>query len=127
MAISVTSTPVSIPSGIRATKGHFDANGATYATAGFVTTAAQWGGGSNGIPARFPDFVIFNPGTSTDADATTSHTIFRYNGGGLVQISGEEALVADVGLTEMDVEAANNSADYLAIWVTPDPAGITTA
>ena len=128
MAISVTSTPVSIPTGIRATTGHLDFNGATYGAGGLAVTAAQFGGGSNGVPNRLPDFVIFTAGSADDDDDTDGATVWRYiKSTGKVAKYGDEPLVDQAGVGEGDAAASNASTDFLALWLTPDPAGITTA
>jgi hypothetical protein len=122
MAISVTSAPVQVPTGIRVTTGLFDFNGASYTTAGIVTTAAQWGAGVGTIPNRFPDFVIFNAASAaTTDDATTAAPIFKYlKASGKVQVFGSEPLVDEEGLGEDDQQAMNAHAEFLAIWVQPE-------
>lgn len=122
MALQVTSTPVAVPTGIRLTVGTVNFNGATYAVGGNAVTVAQWGGGSNGIPNRLPDFVLFSAGTASDDGDGDFGTVFRYvASSGKVQTFGEEALVADQGLTEMDAEAASQTAQFLAIWLEAAP------
>lgn len=126
MAIVVTSQPVDSPAGLRFSVGHLDFNGVTYGAGGQAVTPAQFGADAVGLPGRKPDFVLFNAGSATPDDDHDFATIFLYvKSSGKVQIFGEEALSADEGLTEMDAEAANNSADFLAIWV--NPATVTTA
>jgi hypothetical protein len=129
MAVQIASTPVSIPSGIRATIGQLDFNGATYSAGGLAFTAAQFGGGANGIPNRLPDFVIFGSGTAAATDnATTAGTVLRYNKStGKVTVYGTEPLVDEEGLGEDDAAANNTVADFLALWITPDPSGVVTA
>lgn len=123
MAILVTSTPVSVPTGVRITSGKINYNTASYTVGGDSITVAQWGGNANGIPNRFPDFVIFNGGTASDDGDGDAATVFKYVAGGKVQVYGEESLSADVGLLEQDNEASSATALFLAIWLTPDPAG----
>jgi hypothetical protein len=126
MALQVTSFPVNVPSGIRLAVGVLNYNGATYTVNGDAVTAAQWGGGSNGIPNRVPDFVFFQTASGTAGGAVTAAagfaTSLRYiPGTGKVQAYGEEALVADSGLTEMDAEAFSGQAQFLAIWLEAAP------
>lgn len=134
MAVQVTSAPVSVPSGIRMTTGTVAFNGTTYAAGGLAVTVAQWGGGANGIPNRFPDFVIFSAGAGDDDGAhTTGATILQYHpvaegaaSAGYVTKYGDEPLVDQVGLGEGDAAASSAKARFIAIWVTPDPAGSVT-
>lgn len=128
MALQVTSQPVEVPTGIRVTTGTLDFNGASYTTAGNAPSVAQWGGGSNGIPSRIPDFVIFAPASAaTTDDALTAAPIFKYNPAtGKVLVYGTEPLVDEEGLGEDDQQAMNAHAQFLAIWVTPTSAGATT-
>lgn len=123
MAILVTSAPVQVPTGLRVVAGTINYNAATYTVGGDSITLAQWGAGVNGIPNRFPDFVLFNGGTASDDGDSDAATVWKYKSGGKVQVYGEEALTADVGLLEQDAEAAAETCDFLAFWVTPDPAG----
>lgn len=130
MAIQVTSQPITDPTGVRFTTGKINWNGATYTVNGDSISVAQWGGGVNGIPNRFPDFVFFAVGGSNASDTPPTSaagfgTVARYiPGTGKVQLYGEEALLADSGLTEMDAEACVVEIQFVALWVTyvADPA-----
>lgn len=122
MALQVTSTPVSVPAGLRLTVGLLDVNGATYSVAGLAVTAAQFGGGSNGIPNRLPDFVLFAAGSAAATDnAKTAATTFQYDKvTGKVRVFSTEPLVDEEGLGEDDAAANNAHAEYLAIWIATD-------
>jgi hypothetical protein len=128
MAIAVTSTPVSVPTGIRVTTGILDFNGTTYGAGGLAVTAAQWGGGSNGIPNRFPDFVILSAGYADDDADTDGATVFHYiKSTGKVAKYADEPLVDQAGLGEGDAAASSAKTEFLAVWVAADPAGATVA
>lgn len=127
MAVSVTSTPVSVPTGIRVTTGviTFDSS---YLANGETITAAQFGGGSNGIPNRLPDFVVFNPISKAGGAGTAAAGIFAYDKtNGLVH-QYSHTLSDNAGLAEMQstTDASTQKAGYLAVWVSADPAGFTT-
>jgi hypothetical protein len=128
MAVSVASTPVSIPTGIRATTGTIDFAGTTYGAGGLAVSAAQFGAGSNGIPNRKPDFVIFTIGSAADDADSDAAMVLRYiPSTGKVAAYGSEPLVDEAGLGEDDAAANLTTANFFAIWITPDPAGYTTA
>jgi hypothetical protein len=129
MAIAVSSTPVSVPSGIRVTTGLLDLNGTTYSVGGLAVTNAQWGAGSNGIPNRAPDLVLFGtPTMAATDDGITAAPILRWNKAtGKVLVFGSEPLVDEEGLGEDDAAADNAHAEFVAFWFTPDPSGVVTA
>jgi hypothetical protein len=106
------------------TVGTIDFNGATYSAGGLAVTAAQFGGGSNGIPNRMPDFVLFGGGTAAATDnATTAATTLRWiPATGKVSVYGDEPLVDEEGLGEDDAAADNTIATFLAIWLESTPA-----
>lgn len=128
MAASVTSTPVSVPTGIRLTTGKitFDSS---YPTGGELLTVAQFGGGANGIPNRLPDFVLFNNDHGAlDASDTDAALVASYiPSTGAVALFGDTA-TEGTGLDEIDstVSASTVVITYIAFWFNPDPAGITT-
>lgn len=125
MALQTTVQPVDAPGGIRFTTGLLDFNGATYSVGGNAVTVAQWGAASVG-QNRLPDFVIFNAGAASDDGDGDASTQLKYiASSGKVQVYGEEALTADVGLLEQDAEASSVKATFLAVWV--NPALATTA
>jgi hypothetical protein len=133
MAAQITQSPVQIPTGLRATTGVVNFTGATYAAGGITFTVAQWGGGVNGIPNRFPDFVIFNAGLADDDADTDGATILQYHSktegnavAGGVSKYGDEPLVDQAGLGEGDAAASSAQAKFLAFWVTPDPNATVT-
>lgn len=120
MAVQISSAPIASPGGIRFTAGQINFNGTTYGVGGLAFTAAQFGGGANGIPNRLPDFVLFGAGTSavTPGTATTAGTVLKYiKSSGKVTVYGTEPLVDEEGLGEDDAAANFTVADYLAIWV----------
>ena len=127
MSASVSSVPVPNPAGVRITTGTitFDSS---YPTGGEVLTVAQWGGGSNGIPGRKPDFVVFNTTAALDAADTDAALVPGYNKAtGAVALFGDTA-TEGTGLDEIDstVDASTVTVQYLAIWINFDPAGVTT-
>jgi hypothetical protein len=133
MAVLVTSQPVQSPTGLRFTTGIVNFNGTTYAAGGLAVTVAQWGGGVNGIPNRLPDFVLFGAGLADDDADTDGATILQYHSvaegnavAGMVSKYGDEPLVDQAGLGEGDAAASSAKANFLAIWVAPDPAGKVT-
>jgi hypothetical protein len=128
MAVLVTSAPVTLPVGLRITAGTINFNGTTYAAGGLAVTAAQFGGGSNGVPNRLPDFVLFQAGTADDDADTDGATVFGYTAStGKVTKYGDEPLVDAAGLGEGDAAASSATVRFLAFWVAPDPAGSTIA
>lgn len=128
MAVSVTSSPVSVPAEIRLTAGKIDFNSTVYAAGGLAVTVAQWGGGSNGIPNRNPDFVLFTVASSAATAASTAGIVLRYiPSTGKVTAYGSEPLVDEEGLGEDDAAANLAVANFIAIWVAPSAAGSTTA
>lgn len=127
MAILITSAPVQVPTGIRMTAGTLNFNSTTYGAGGLAVTVAQWGGGVNGIPNRNPDFVIFTASTDAAANGTASACVHRFIAStGKVTCYGDEPLVDEGGLGEDDAAANLSVSNFLAIWVTPDPAGVVT-
>lgn len=104
------------------TVGLVDFNGATYSVAGNAVTAAQFGGGSNGIPNRLPDFVLFAAGSAAATDnAKTAATVLQYDKvTGKVRVFGTEPLVDEEGVGEDDAAADNTHAEFLAIWIATD-------
>jgi len=130
MAILVTSYPVEVPTGIRITAGKLDFNGTTYSAGGLAVTAAQFGAGSNGIPNRAPDFVLFTASTDavTPGTATTAATVHKYIAAtGKVACYGTEPLVDEEGLGEDDAASNFSVSNFIAVWVTPTPGGAVTA
>lgn len=127
MAIVVSSSPVSIPTGLRATAGLIDFNGTTYSAGGLAVTAAQFGGGSNGIPNRLPDFVFFTAASAADDADTDAAIVLRYLGPATAKVAayGSEPLVDEAGLGEDDAAANLATAKFLAVWVAADPSGVT--
>ncbi len=127
MTSSVTSAPVSIPTGIRVSKGTITLDTA-YVT-GTVLTPAQFGGGSNGIPNRNPDIVL-TYGRQGTLDFTAQGVVNYDTSTGKIHVFGT-AFTADQDTTGGITEEATETLgalliDYVAIWVTPDPAGLVT-
>ncbi len=117
MAVLVTSSPVSIPTGLRATTGTLDFNGTTYGAGGLAVTAAQWGAASVG-QVRSPDFVIFSAGYADDDADTDGATVFHYiKSTGKVCKYADEPLVDQAGLGEGDAAASSAKTEFLAIWI----------
>lgn len=120
MAVSVSSAPLDSPAGLRFSTGEitFDSS---YPTAGEAVTTAQWGGGSNGLPSRSPDFVLFQVVSPT----TTNKTPSFIKATGKVTLYGTAASV--IGVTE-STNATDHSLTivrFLAIWIAPTVPPVT--
>lgn len=127
MTSSVTSQPVAVPTGLRITRGTITLD--TAYAGGTVITPAQFGGGSNGIPNRNPDAVIFN-GREGGLDFTTFGPITYDTVAGKVHVYGT-AFNADQDTTGGITEEATETigalvCDYVAFWFSADPSSITT-
>ncbi len=126
MAVSAVSTPATVPTGIRVSTGTltFDSS---YLTGGELITAAQFGAAGVGHN-RLPDFVIFGPTLALDDGDTAATLVAGYTPStGAVQLFGDTA-TEGTGLDEIDstVDASHIVVPFLAVWLTPDPAGKTT-
>src|SRR5438876_542952 len=128
MAILITSQPVSIPTGIRATAGVVNFNSTTYSAGGLAVTPAQFGAGANGIPNRLPDFVFFTTASDAAAAGSASAVVHRFiPSTSKIACYASEPLVDEGGLGEDDAAANLSVSNFLALWVTPDPAGAVAA
>jgi hypothetical protein len=128
MAIQITSAPVDVPTGIRVTAGLIDFNSTTYSAGGLAVTAVQFGAGSNGIPNRLPDFVLFTAASAADDADSDAAVVLRYiKSTAKVAAYGTEPLVDEAGLGEDDAASNLATAQFIAIWVTPTAAGSTLA
>ena len=126
MASKVTATPVSLPSGIRATVGKLDFNATAYVAGGLAVTPTQWGAALVGCDGRNPDFVFFNGGSAFDDADSDAAVVARYiKSTGKVALYGEEAITVEVGLLEADDGNATTTVEFLALWVSPDVATAT--
>jgi hypothetical protein len=123
MALVVSSVPVSFPTGVRCTTGTitFDAS---YLAAGETITAAQFGGGANGIPSALPDFVIL---TNKKATPTTAVVPVYDKAGGKVHLynstTGAPLDLVEIATT---VDESLQIFAYLAFWTVIDPSGVVT-
>jgi hypothetical protein len=127
MTSSVTSAPITIPTGIRASKGTITLD--TSYAGGTVITPAQFGGGANGLPNRNPDAVILH-GRQGTLDFTNQGVVNYDPSTGKVHVFGT-AFNADQDTTGGISEEATETLgalliDYVALWLTPDPSGIST-
>lgn len=124
---TITAAPVEIPAGFRATKGTITIDTNTYASGGFDTTVAQWGGGVGNVPARYPDFVLFSGGQEGVAASSSIEPVNFVRGAtGRVAVYGT-ALTDDVGITEEAGEAMSAATwTYLAFWVNADSPAATS-
>jgi hypothetical protein len=127
MTSSVTSQPVSVPSGLRITRGTITLD-TTYA-GGTVLTPAQFGGGSNGIPNRNPDAVI-TTGRQGTLDFTNQGVVAYDPSTGKLHVYGT-AFNADQDTTGGISEEATETLgalliDYVAFWFSADPTSVVT-
>lgn len=127
MTSSVTSTPVAIPTGIRASKGTITLD--TSYAGGTVITPAQFGGGSNGLPNRTPDAVLVH-GRQGTLDFTNQGVVNFDPATSKIHVFGT-AFNADQDTTGGISEEATETLgaliiDYVALWFTADPSGVTT-
>lgn len=116
MTSSVTSSAVNIPGGFRMSIGTITID--TAYAGGTQLTAAQFGGGSNGIPNRLPDAVV--PAGSYSTDFTTYEPWTYDPATGKIHVYGT-AFNADAdstgGITEEATETiAAFKFGYLAFW-----------
>ena len=116
MTSSVTSAPVNLPGNLRMSTGKITID-TTYA-GGTVLTAAQFGGGSNGIPNRLPDAVV--PAGSPSIDFTTLEPWAYDPSTGKIHVYGT-AFNADAdstgGITEEATETIGAFVfGYVAFW-----------
>lgn len=117
MTSSVTSAAVNLPGNLRMTTGTITID-TTYA-GGTVLTAAQFGGGANGIPNRLPDAVVAT-GVNGGLDFTTYGPWTYDPATGKVHIYGT-AFNADQDTTGGITEEATETIGalllgYIAFW-----------
>lgn len=117
MTSSVTSSAVNIPGNLRMSTGTITLDVA-YA-GGTVLTAAQFGGGSNGIPNRLPDAVITH-GRAGTLDFTNQGVVNFDPSTGKIHVYGT-AFNADQDTTGGISEEATETLgalliDYVAFW-----------
>ena len=122
MAVSVASSPVDFPGGVRLTQGTitFDSS---YPTAGEVVTPAQWGSTSG----RSPDQVLIQNRVAMGSGARVDTLIPIYDADtGKVRLLGDTAAEA-AGLDEIDstADASAVVCTFLAFFINPG-ASITT-
>jgi len=127
MSVSVSSAPVEFPRASRFTTGTITWD-SSYPDQGEAVSIAQWGGNSNGVPNRQPDFVIFNDRIGGAADTSARAAYFRTNSvAAKVQLFGDSAIATD-GLAQLDEgdDVSTARTDFIAVWVEPNnPAGVT--
>lgn len=121
MTSSVTSSAVQIPNNLRITRGTITLDVA-YA-GGTVLTAAQFGGGANGVPNRLPDAVITH-GRQGTLDFTNQGVVNFDPSTGKIHVFGT-AFNADQDTTGGISEEATETLgalliDYVAFWFDGD-------
>src|SRR5260221_568213 len=126
MTSSVTSTPVTIPTGIRATKGTITLD--TAYAGGTVISAAQFGAASVG-QSRTPDVVLVH-GRSGTLDFTAQGVVNYDPATSKIHVFGT-AFTADQDTTGGISEEATETLgalliDYIAFWFEADPNGKVT-
>lgn len=125
MSLSVVSSPVDNPTGVRLTTGTITFDSA-YVDAGEPITAAQFGAGVNGIPNRLPDFVTF---TSLSGAAAGTMGLVGYDrANAKIKAYGDSAIASD-GIEELDTsdDLSTLVMGFLAFWIGANPAGASTA
>lgn len=123
MTSSVTSSAVQVPNNLRITHGTITLD--TAYAAGTVLTAAQFGGGANGVPNRLPDFVLTG-GRQGTVDFTNQGVVGFDVSTGKMHVYGT-AFNADQDTTGGISEEATETLgalliDYVAFWFDGDGA-----
>jgi len=127
MTSSVTSQAINLPSNLRMSFGTITLD--TAYAGGTVLTAAQFGGGSNGLPNRLPDAVVPVGRTGT-LDFTNQGVISYDRATGKIHVYGT-AFNADQDTTGGISEEATETLgalliDYVAFWFDGAAATLTT-
>jgi hypothetical protein len=121
MAVSVASSPIDFPGGIRLTGGtvSFDAS---YPTGGEAVTPAQWGATAVGLDGRQPDFVLLQ-----QTSPTTTGNVYAWSKATGKIVATWTGAVVSTALAEVTntTSLATVVVSFLAIWVNPG-ATVTT-